>query len=140
MYFQNSCDQDYEFEEWKGIKWFEECAEKWKVASLEEVNRAHTETYQSSIDEEDDLEYYRRWSCYNEIWKRFEYTLFNDSQIVYLQLFAYWDIMDCIRFTNIVVQKVQQWVEDIRKKENLKTVNNKQLDLEDLRMEQQEQM
>ena len=39
-YFQNSCDQDYDFKDWKGVPIFEQIAEKWKNATDEEVYKA----------------------------------------------------------------------------------------------------
>lgn len=84
VYFQNSCDQDYEFDEWNGVPIFEEIAEKWK-------NTPDQYFVKEMEDSTCDVEYYRKWSAYKEIWSMLEDTLEDDSSITYISLFGFWD-------------------------------------------------
>jgi hypothetical protein len=85
-YFQNSCDQDYEFDEWKGIPIFEQIAEKWKNATDEEVYK--TFEYPDEYEEPIDYDYYRRSNAYDEIWGMCEKYLYRDEICVYLSIFG----------------------------------------------------
>lgn len=87
-YFQNSCDQDYEFYEWKGVPIFEQIAEKWKYATDEVVESHYTKRF-DEIDREDfDCDYYRKSFAYDEIWSMFEDYLYKDEICVYLSIFG----------------------------------------------------
>ena len=90
-YFQNSCDQDYEFEEWKGIPLFEEIAEKWKTASEEAVTARYKERDWGEDLETSDYDYYRRTFAYEEIWAMCKQYLDNESKVVYLSLFGFYE-------------------------------------------------
>ena len=66
MYFQNSCDQDYPFFEWKegNIPFFANAAAKAENYTAEEIR--------AKVDyeiEDENLEYYRRSTCYNDIFE-----------------------------------------------------------------------
>lgn len=93
--FQDSCDQDYEFEEWSGIKYMEEIAMKWKCLPDETIISKYKERYsypgEEIIESDIDINYYRKSFCYEDIWDRIEWTLYNDDRIVYLCLFSNWD-------------------------------------------------
>ena len=97
VYFQNSCDQDYDFEDWSGIQYMEDIANKWKNMSDEEVVKSYKESQYYDYNNHDEeeyiqkhLEYYRRTMCYDEIWNRIEWTLYNDREITYITLFNKW--------------------------------------------------
>lgn len=64
VYFQNSCDQDYPFFEWKegNIPFFANAAAKAENYTAEEIRAK----FDYEIEDED-LEYYRRDTCYNDI-------------------------------------------------------------------------
>lgn len=100
IYFQNSCDQDYEFETWSGVPVFEQVAEKWKNATDEEVRRKYTEEDDGSWDEEVpfDYDYFRRKYAYDEIWDMCEEYLFNEDSVVYVSMFGYYDFQPIIKF------------------------------------------
>lgn len=66
--FQNSCDQDYDFETWKGISYFEDIVEKYKDAAIE-ILRAH---FDDSDIKDTNLEYYRKWLVYEKIYQEME--------------------------------------------------------------------
>ena len=60
VYFQNSTDQDYEFETWDNVPWFKEIADK---------HRART----------DADEYHRKTDCYDEIWAMLDDKVFESG-------------------------------------------------------------
>ena len=115
--FQNSSDQDYDFEEWKGIQYFEDVVEKWKNATDEKVK----EDYKRRRNEDwtlkycSNLDYYRRSFVYEDIWDNFEYTLFNDEAVVYLTLFGPYDFQPPRSFAHFVKEKTKEWVEEEKK-------------------------
>ena len=114
-YFQNSTDQDYDFEDWKGVPWFEEVANKWKDMPFEDFVTAYTkergdesswhhmsnEEYLKSLKEQ---EYYRKSFCYDEIWNTIGNYLEKDSGVVYLSLYGFYDYFVLQKF-NIATYK-----------------------------------
>ena len=68
VYFQNSSDQDYDFEIWKGISYFENIVEKYRDADIETL-RAYFDD--SDINDED-LDYYRKSFIYKKIYEEME--------------------------------------------------------------------
>lgn len=105
IYFQNSCDQDYEFEEWNGVTEFEAIAEKWRNKSDEEMLAIDPEYGESDVV---DIDYYRRSLCYEEIWKLIEDTLWNDSNVTYIQMFGFYDNITYM-FRLHVLENYMKW-------------------------------
>ena len=116
VYFQNSCDQDYDWDVWNGIPAFETIARSFKGMNLEQLNQYRKSRQMWELDEADDLEYYKKSTCYDVIWKRFEDTLYDDSKAVYLTLVGYYDFTLMNKFATKVVLKVKSWVEDCKRK------------------------
>lgn len=87
IYFQNSTDQNYDYNTWDKIELFKEVARKWQAFTDEGVReRLH-------LDNDDDLDYHRKSACYNEIWNNYlKQSLYDEDSVVYLQLFGYYDI------------------------------------------------
>lgn len=104
VYFQNSCDQNYDYDEWKGIPLFESIVEKWKAIPDEYF----AEDTDGSIC---DAEYYRQTAVYKEIWDMIEYTLEDDSSITYISLFGYWDSISY----NFGIYVWKKYVENMKK-------------------------
>lgn len=93
IYFQNSTDQDYEFDEWKGVPIFEQIAENWKASTDEDVIRKYCED-RGMWDEDEgeiNLDYYRRTFVYEEIWGMCEDYMWHDDKAVHLSLFGHYD-------------------------------------------------
>lgn len=119
-YFQNSTDQDYSFDEWNGVKYFEEVANKWRQASDEEVKAWHEKKYNEPWDQDGlscicDLDYYRRTAAYHEIWHNFEHTLENDNSVVYLSLFGFYDFKHMSKFYQCIKESFDNWIEEDNK-------------------------
>lgn len=110
-YFQNSCDQDYEFSNWKGIPIFEKIAEKWKNATNEEVYK-HFE-YPDEHTEPIDYDYYRRSFAYDEIWEMFEDYLYRDDLCVYLSIFGGYELSEVIYIVKKCKEYYAEWLKEI---------------------------
>lgn len=80
--FQNGTDQDYEFEEWgNSINIFNEIVEKFKKADTTLIKDTIIKKWGSWEEEmNEDIEYYRRTSVYEEICQRLDfYQLLDDN-------------------------------------------------------------
>ena len=111
IYFQNSCDQDYEFETWEKVPVFALIAEKWKSASDEAVKAKHTEERDGEWDEDEmpDLDYYRRTFAYDEIWALCSDYMWHDESAVHLSLFGFYDFMETKNFVAACHKKYKEW-------------------------------
>lgn len=108
VYFQNSCDQDYEFDEWKGIPIFEQIAEKWKNATDEMVKVHYVEKWGEYDEEDFDCDYYRRDFAYDDIWRMFEDYLYKDELCVYLSIFGGYEHYHL----SVIVRKCKNYYEE----------------------------
>lgn len=121
--FQNSCDQNYNFDTWNGVGCFEEVARKWQEASDEKVKVWHKEHFEVEwdSDRESRLDYYRQSAAYHEIWENFEHTLEDDSSVVYFSLFGFYDFEAMAMFyacvEDAVKQKIKDWNKVFQKKD-----------------------
>ena len=87
VYFQNSCDHDYPFSEWKegNIPFFVDTVAKAENYTAEEIR--------AKVDyeiEDDNLEYFRRSTCYDDIFETlaFDSWLYNHDTDVPFVTFA----------------------------------------------------
>lgn len=123
VYFQNSCDQDYDFEEWSGIKYMKDIANRWKNISDEEITKLYKESpyyddYDGNEHIQEQSDYYRKTMCYDEIWDRIEWTLYNDKEITYITLFSKWNDYDVLKRCSIATVKgiKEDWLVGFDKK------------------------
>ena len=114
IYFQNSTDQDYEIDEWKGVPIFEQIAERWNASTDEEVRRKYYEDYGDDEDELDDLslDYFRRTFAYKEIWGMCEDYMWSDYKAVNLSLFGHYDFEPITKFVSACKEKYAKWRDD----------------------------
>ena len=106
IHFQDSCDQNYNRKDWEGVSAFEEIFDKWMNCPDEDVeqhyNSKHTftdmRTEYADSDFEKALMYYRKTYCYEEIWNRYQNTLYVEDSIVYLTLYGYYDLIHIEKF------------------------------------------
>jgi hypothetical protein len=88
VYFQNSCDQDYPLSDWKegNIPFFANAAAKAENYTAEEIRAK----FDYEIEDEN-LEYYRRNTCYNDIFEALalEPWLYNHCTDVPFVTFAF---------------------------------------------------
>lgn len=131
--FQDSCEQDYDFEDWNGVSSFEAVADKWRNMPRDQVvDRMNKDLDPELIIEinDDQIDYYRKTFCYNEIWKTIEWTLNNDSSVLYLGLFGYWDFVPMQKFVlateRAVLKQIEEWKQEIHRKTNKKTKHIKE--------------
>ena len=113
IYFQNSCDQDYEFEEWKDVPVFAEIAERWKNATDDEVRHHYWEERRDWDEDADEipLDYYRRTFAYDEVWGMVEDYMWNDDEALHLALFGYYDLANIHKFVSACRAKADTWRE-----------------------------
>lgn len=112
-YFQNSCDQDYDFEDWKGVPIFEQIAEKWKNATDEEVYKSFE--YPDEHKEPIDYDYYRRSFAYNEIWRMCEHFLYSEDDVVYISMFGGYEIAEQKGFVHKCRKAYDEWKKQFEK-------------------------
>ena len=117
-HFQNSCDQDYPFEDWKGIPVFEEIATKWKNATDNEVKEYYHKRWGDVWDEEgsSDLDYYRRSFAYDEIWRMCEGYLYHEEDVVYISMFGGYEISEQIGFVKKCKEAYAAWEKECEEK------------------------
>lgn len=106
-FFQNSTDQNYDYEDWNGVPLFEKIAEKWKNATDEEVIAAHD--YPDELRESKNFDYYRKTFAYDEIWKICNDFLFSEDSVVYLSLFGGYEIAEQVEFVRLCNKHYQEW-------------------------------
>ena len=114
-YFQNSTDQNYEYEVWNGIEIFEAIVDNWKNISDEEILQLDSNC--------EDFEYFRKESIYKSIWKMFEDTLEDDNSALYLSILGYWDFQTKGKAWNAIVEKYNAFIdmkENKKDKEKIK--------------------
>ena len=114
VYFQNSCDQNYDRSNWEGIKLFEEIFDKWMDMSDEEVEKEYQKRdpvgyeWSKKYNEEIDFEYEKKTYAYEEIWNYFESTLYDDSSVVHLSLFGKYDFTPIDNFCSFIIEKIKE--------------------------------
>lgn len=125
VHFQNSTDQNYPFEDWNGVKYFGDVADKWKNATDEEVKAWYKKEYDEEYNPKwsSDLNYYRQTAAYSEIWGNFEATLENDDSVVYLSLFGFFDFEHMSHFYVCIKESVEKTIEEWKKKFGKKKEN-----------------
>ena len=118
-YFQNSCDQDYDFEEWKGVPYFEVIAEKWKNATDTDVITHYKNRWNEeyNITNSSDLDYYRRSFAYEEIWEMCEHYLYSEDDVVYISMFGGYEIAEQKGFCKKCRDAYDEWVKQFKEKE-----------------------
>lgn len=118
VYFQNSCDQDYNKKDWDGIKAFEDIYEKWMTVDVDKVkekynNREYSvndfdSEYPDPIKKSKALMYYRKSFCYEEIWSKFENTLYDDETAIYFSPFGFYDIAPITAFVKFCYEEYKK--------------------------------
>ncbi len=123
IYFQNSYDQDYEYDEWKNIDIFEQIVNKYKQMSYEDIKNIYNKDldedsyfsfdneYKNYNEEEklEKIEYWRKSYIYEQIWSMFEKYLYDEDSVVYLSLFGYYDFEVKRSFVMAVKHKYMEW-------------------------------
>lgn len=94
QFFQNSCDQDYPFDDWDGIPCFERIARKWQALDSEAV----TALTVNAEDPVSDIEYFKRAQCYAEIFGLFSDYFWHEEKTTIISLFGQFDCLELSRF------------------------------------------
>ena len=120
-FFQNSCDQNYDFEVWNGVPLFEEIANKWKnVFSDKDVFELYKKKHgKYPKDEKFDYDNRRKSFCYDEIWSHISDFLFKDTDCVYLSLFGGYELREVYDFRSKCKKHYEEWLKEIENDEAL---------------------
>ena len=108
-------------------KLFEQIYDKWMAMSQEEIivkwNDENGDDFLAEYEDEveESLLYYRQDYCYHEIWQKFEHTLYDDDDIVYLSLFGPYDRTVIMNFVKMCHEKYVEWLEEFEKEFEEKT-------------------
>lgn len=118
VHFQNSTDQNYDFETWEGIEVFNEAVLKWKEATNEEIQARYTEIYGDWGHDPEEMteqrwDYYRKTCLYKDIWKHFEGAMYSE-ELPYLATLRRSDYRLLQVFYTHVVQEVEKVAAEFR--------------------------
>lgn len=131
VYFQNSTDQDYTRDEYKGIKEFEEIFDHWYSMNEETFFKSYYEKYgescsrdyledaeKGSEEYQENFEYLKRSMIYNEIWRPIADTLFDDESALYLSLYGGYDVEKKYAFIRYCYDERVKWEEQFKEKDS----------------------
>ena len=121
VHFQNSCDQNYDKDDWEGVKLFEETYDRWMSYSKNDIVQKYNEKNgdnawedEHSDNEEYWLDYYRKDMCYNEIWMLFEDTLYYHDNTLYFGFFGPKDFQEINKFVVQCFKKYKEWENEMK--------------------------
>ena len=125
IYFQNSCDQDYERENWEGIEAFEKVFDKWHSYTQSYIKRMFKKKYGSSFDYDYEgyegerlqqkIDYYRRSFAYDEIWEQIEHELYCEEESIYISLYGNYEIREIVSFVKLCHEAHVAWEEEFER-------------------------
>ncbi len=114
--FQNSCDQDYDFDYWDNVKLFKDIAEKHKNDTWEEVDPEND--YEENERTDNNLEYLRKSAAYGEIWDNYlDDKLYDRDTCVFVSLFSpfYDDLTFISKFSIHCYKKTMEQLETFKR-------------------------
>jgi hypothetical protein len=111
IYFQNSTDQNYDWEVWNGIEEFEISANKWQLIDKEIIYKKYlSRDFATEVPIEDfDDDYYRKTFCYEEIWDKIRRFLDDEKEIVYLSLYGGYETFEAMKFVKYCEDFYNDW-------------------------------
>lgn len=115
--FQNSCDQDYDFDYWDKVKLFKDIAEKHKNDTWEEVDPKND--YKENERTDSNLEYLRKSAAYVEIWDTYlDDKLYGIDTCVFMSLFSpfYDDLTFISKYSISCYKKTVEQLEAFKRK------------------------
>lgn len=128
IYFQNSCDQNYEFSTWNGVPQFEKITQKWINKTDEEIFKVYESENACLIKkdkfDEKRVDYYRKTYIYDEIWAMFSNFLYDDNSTVNIALFPPYDYKNIPRYVRLCLKAYEKWSKQISEQINEKQKTN----------------
>lgn len=120
VYFQNSCDQDYDYKEWGDISYFKKQIEFIETMSREQFINWYKENIDGFFDEESstsDLDYYRRSAVYELCYQPIEKVVWGNDNCIVVNLtygadYSYLNYKNMLK--RFLIQKAEKddWVKD----------------------------
>ena len=106
--FQDSADQNYDFEYWDGIDEFAFTVNKWATRPRHDIASKFKRIYEHDMYEDCTTEeeknqkadYYRKVFLYEAIWKPYEKYLTDDKLVIYYSPFGYEEVKTVRSFLN----------------------------------------
>ena len=120
VYFQNSCDQDYDYKEWGDITYFKKQIEFIKQMTKEQFTKWYKENIYDFFEEEyatSDIEYYKRSAVYELCYQPIKKVIWGNDNCIIVNLLYEADY-SYINYKNILkrflIQKAEKedWVKD----------------------------
>lgn len=125
IYFQNSCDQDYERENWEGVEVFEKIYDKWQAYSDMYIKKIYKKVYGTDFDCEygdykeekiqEEINYCRRSFAYDEIWKHVGGEMYSENEAIFLSLYGNYEICEIISFVKHCHEAQIAWEKELEK-------------------------
>ena len=125
VYFQNSCDQDYERKEWEGIDAFTKIFDRWHSYSNAYVKRAYRQRYHGSFNDgyegytgeklQQKIDYYRRSFAYDDIWEQLSSELYCEEESIFFSVYGNYEIREIIAFVKYCHEAHVAWEEEFEK-------------------------
>lgn len=122
IYFQNSCDQNYDKKEYAGIIPFEHIFDKWYNQQEDDFIMMYEIHYKkpfdtSELDEcrnnpkiyQERLDYIKKSIIYDVIWNPISETLFNDDKALYFSIYGGYDTQKIYSFLNKCLNEKKEW-------------------------------
>lgn len=111
LQFQNSCDQDYDYDYWNDIPLFKSIADKYRYMSNDEMIKEYEKRRNEKWVSEDSVsEYYIKTFIYDDIWDMIENTLYNDKEILHISLLGEYDYFITEKFFKETVKAVNEYL------------------------------
>ena len=120
VYFQNSCDQDYDYKEWGDISYFRKQIEFIDTMSKEQFIKWYKENIDDFFEQENstsDIDYYKRSAVYELCYQPIEKVVWGNDNCIVVNLLYEADY-SYINYKNILkrflIQKAEKedWVRD----------------------------
>jgi hypothetical protein len=125
VYFQNSCDQDYERREWEGIDAFTKIFDRWHSYSNAYVKRAYRQRYHGSFNDgyegytgeklQQKIDYYRRSFAYDDIWEQLSSELYCEEESIFFSVYGNYEIREIIAFVKYCHAAHVAWEEEFER-------------------------
>ena len=111
LQFQNSGDQDYDYDYWNDIPLFKSIADKYRYMSNDEMIKEYEKRRNEKWVSEDSVsEYYIKTFIYEDIWDMIENTLYNDKEVLHISLLGEFDYFITEKFFKETVKAVNEYL------------------------------
>lgn len=119
IYFQNSCDQDYDYETWDKIDEFKRIKDTILEMPADYIISQYTdgddEWFEEIKEGSVSIDYVRKSVCYQTIWEDFEKYLYDEENIVYFSAFGNYEDLTLFEFCRYCFEEIAKHYKNIIK-------------------------